>query len=232
MRFSKLTATLLALSCTSLLLTGCEAEQTEKDMLAEAQYCLDDAQSESEADTCMTKISGLNSERANELRCAAGFYQVASPANLSQALNTMNESGGSSAGVLGVLAFDTRERANTTFEYCQDSGSEGLQLLGAMAKTATILNEYGGVLGSGGDPEAQLAAILQQLSTVPDGQVAEDVGSTIQAVYTASCALTVSNEDMCGSIDEALAQDGTIDINDPADAETIGQLLLEHWNEN
>ncbi|XGC80218.1 hypothetical protein ACES2L_12880 [Bdellovibrio bacteriovorus] len=231
MRFSKLTATLLALSCTSLLLTGCEAEQTEKDMLAEAQYCLDDAQSETEADTCMTKISGLNSERANELRCAAGFYQVASPENLSQALNSMNESGGSTAGVLGVLAFSSRDRVNATFNYCNASGSEGLQLLGAMAKTATILNDLGAVLGSG-SPEDQIAAILDDLVNNPDGAVASDIGETIQAVYTASCAVTVSNEDMCGSINEALAANPGVDINDPAQASAIGQALLEQWNQN
>lgn len=227
MRFSKLTATLLTLSLTSPLLTGCEAEQTEKDLLAEAQYCLDDAQSETQADACMTKISGLNSERANELKCSAGFYTVASPENLSEALNSMSDSGGSTTSVLGVLAFSDKARATATFNYCNDSGSDGLKLLGAMAKTATILSDLG--LGSG-DPEAQISAALAALSG-NGGATATEIGETIQAVYSASCEIGMANEDMCGSISDALAANPSVDISDPAQASAIGQLLIDQWNQ-
>ncbi|MEN0058295.1 MAG: hypothetical protein AAGB31_05635, partial [Bdellovibrio sp.] len=107
----------------SSLLIGCEGEQTEKDMIAEAQFCLDDATDAAAADVCMTKIEGLTSSQAYTLRCAAGFIaaEVTSPEKLSRALNAISDNQGTSV-LLSTLAFPTKALAEKTFNSCNLSG--------------------------------------------------------------------------------------------------------------
>lgn len=235
MHLNKSMAALLALSLTALL-TGCEAEQTEKDMIAEAQFCLDKAQDSSSANSCMSKIQGLTSPQAYTLRCAAGFISsgVTSPQNLSQALNALKD-GGSTAGILGAISFDSQALADQTFTNCALTKNEGLMLIGAMAKTATVL----GSLASGsGSMEAQIQTVINNILTdlnsgSPSQQTINDVvkiGGTIQSVYQTTCANGVGAiEDVCDSINGAIASvPGGVDVVN-ATPEEIGQALLDYW---
>lgn len=241
MRLGTKTAAILTISLVALL-TGCNPEQTEKDTLAEAQFCLDKATDAAAVDACMSKIEGITSEEAYALRCAGGFIAsgITQPENLSIALNSMKQNG-STASVLGVLAFSSVAAADATFSDCNQSGNNGLALLAAMTKTATALNalidpNLGGTIEQnfqatitnlvadlqGGDQAAKDAALAE----------ATKIGGTIQTVYQASCGGTVAvNTEMCGSIDGAIAASGgAVDINSlPAD---IGAALLQYWQTN
>lgn len=119
----------------SFLLMACEPAQSEKDMIAEAQFCLDEATDGPSADACLSKISALDSAEANTLRCAGGFItaQIASPENLSRALNAISDGDGT-AVLLSALSFPNVTLVNETVASCNKSGQNGLKLLGAMAK--------------------------------------------------------------------------------------------------
>lgn len=233
--FNKSTAVILTLGL-STLLTGC-GEQTEKDMLAEAQFCLDKATDASTADACMTKIEGLTSKQSYSLRCAAGFIasQITQPATLSTALNSMKENA-STASVLGVLAFDSPTLADTTFTNCSLSGNSGLQLIAAMAKTATVISQLAS--GSGSIESQMQTAITNIITNLQSGDPtlqaqavanAAAIGSTIQTVYQTTCSITVTvNTEMCASINGAIAAAPGVDITN-GNSSDIGAALLDYW---
>ncbi|WP_374075043.1 hypothetical protein [Bdellovibrio bacteriovorus] len=240
MQFNKTTATILAMSLTALL-TGCEAEQTEKDMLAEAQFCLDEATDATSANACMSKIEGLNSEQAYTLRCAAGFIgaEVTSPANLSNALNAINGDSGA-AGMLSALSFPSLSEAEATFNNCNQSGSSGLQLIGAMAKSATVLASSSFASCASNPADCNVSEITNSIQDLITGLNASDpdaeatvttIVSSIQTVYTSTCSAGASsNDEICGQINSAVATSGfDITTTDPAQLVAIGKELLQNW---
>lgn len=245
MQFNKSTALVFALSL-SALLTGCEAEQTEKDMIAEAQFCLDDARDATSANACMSKISGLTSPQAYSLRCAAGFIaaEVTSPEKLSTALNAIGKGDGTTA-LLGTLNFGDLTLASNTASSCALSGQTGLSLLGAMAKSATALSNAALDLGScsGGIQTCDATAIqgaitdlLTDLSGTPTAETiatVEAVGSSIQTVYQSTCGgNAAANEDICNSISSAIQNPPpgvpAIDLS-TSSSEDIGHALIAWW---
>lgn len=241
----KTAAIVLALGMGALL-TGCEAEQTEKDMIAEAQFCLDDATDSTSADACLAKISGLNSAQANSLRCAGGFIaaQVTSPSNLSNALNAISDGDGASA-LLTSLSFPTVTLANNTFNYCNQSSQTGLKLIGAMAKSATVLAEAAKSMGlsscsvitecSTAELEAGLQNLIDDVGTDPTAdETVLAVVTSIQTVYTSTCTGgTTVNADICGQINTAISQSGQdILTTDQTALLEIGKELLSQWKNN
>ena len=244
---NKTAAVILSLSMGALL-AGCESAQSEKDMIAEAQFCLDEATDATGADACLSKISGLDSAQANTLRCAGGFIaaQVTSPRNLSNALNAISNGDGASA-LLTSLSFPNVTLANNTFNYCNKSSQTGLKLIGAMAKSATVLAEAAKSLGLSSCSvitecsPAELEAGLQQLADdVQNGGVpASDVAvlavvSTIQTVYNTTCTgNSTANGDICGQITDAISTSGKdITTTDEAELLAIGKELLLQWKNN
>ncbi|WII72873.1 hypothetical protein QJS83_03185 [Bdellovibrio sp. 22V] len=244
MKSNRTAALILSLTLAALL-TGCEAEQTEKDMLAEAQFCLDKARDKASADACMSKIAGLSGPHASTLRCAAGFIgaEVTDPANLSTALNAIQDGQGAAA-LLSSLSFPSVSEANATFESCNQSGQAGLALIGAMMKSATVLANAAGSLASCSSPEscdtAQITETITDLiANLTAGGAAQDeaeatvvaIAESIQTVYTTTCGGTSSvNTDICGQIDTAIAQSGVDIVNaDPTQLLALGKDLLEEW---
>lgn len=243
----KMPATLLTVVLGAALLSGCQAEQTEKDMLAEAQFCLDKATDQTSSDACMSKISGLTSPQAYTLRCAAGFIgaEITSPANLSTALNAIGDGAGTTS-MLSALSFPSTTAAINTFNDCNQSGQSGLKLIGAMAKSATVLANAAGSLASCADItscdpqqlESTMADLLANLTAGGDSQAqAEEVitaiVSSIQTVHASTCGGSAdTNTDICGQINAAVAESGMdIATSDPAEILAIGRELLSQWQQ-
>ncbi|MGZ3770207.1 MAG: hypothetical protein ACXVCP_17430 [Bdellovibrio sp.] len=234
MGFNKNAVTILALSLTAIL-SGC-AQQSEKDMLAEAQFCLDKATNASSVNTCMAKIDGLTSEQSYSLRCAGGFVSagITSPANLATAMNSMKQNA-STASVLGVLAFDNQTLMDSTFDNCSKSGDAGLKLVAAMSKTATVIYQ---LTNASGTIEQQMTnAITSIITNLTSNNAAAQaaavasatqIGGAIQTVYQASCSLNSVNTQMCGSISGALAAAPSINIS-TSSPQDIGAALLNYW---
>ncbi len=241
MKTNNISALLLCLGLVSTL-TACEME-SEKDMIADAQFCLDEATNAASAQACMSKISGINSAQANTLRCATGFISagITQPAKLSEALNALSENG-STATVLGVLSFEDLTGtygANKTFEYCNQSNSAGLSLLGAMSKSASVLYNLSRGSSANGLENQLIEAMTNILDDIQNGTNQEKleaianaaaIGGSIVTVYNTTCGSNMSSmADICNSIDSAISQaPGNIDIAN-ATEEDIGKALLEYW---
>lgn len=238
---NKAAALIMTLSLGALL-TGCEAEQTEKDMIAEAQFCLDDARDAASADSCLSKISGLTSPQAYTLRCAGGFIaaEITSPEKLSTALNAISDGGGATT-LLSSLSFPTTQLADTTFNSCNLSNQNGLKLIGAMAKSATVLASMATSLSSctsitdcsAAEIESTIDDLIAGVTGAdPDAEAAViAIVSSVQTVYASTCGGTNNaNSDICGQITSAVAQSNfDITTTDPAELLAIGQELLGNW---
>lgn len=245
---SKFTAVIAGLSCVALL-AGCEGAQSEKDMIMEAQYCLDKATS-STADSCLASISSLTSQNAYAIRCAAGFLKsgVTSAENLAEAFTAIQDNG-NTATMLSILNFEgSTDLANWTADQCTQSGSSGLALMGAMAKSATALASSSSQFNScsGGITnctEGEITDLITDIETALSGPAGADydkaietvtsVVNSVQAVYSISCGTSGANKDICGPIDTALTNAGIsssqlTSLTD-AEIEELGKRLLEQW---
>lgn len=235
-------------------LMACEAEQTEKDIVAEAQFCLNKARGPAAVDSCVAPLAGLTSFYAYELKCAAGFVKadVTSPENLSKALTAISDSSSSPTVMLAALAFPSEADIFTTFSHCNNSGRPGLKLIAAMSKSATTLNTLAGASG-GTDCEGDLTCMgTKILDTMDDIRkaLAPELGETspldptaalekvetivesIQTVYQSTCTGTFNaNADICNQINSAASQAGVPDFmtSDPDEIRDLGLKLLEQW---
>ncbi len=251
---SKFTALVAGLGVMALL-SGCEPAQSENDMVLEAQYCLDSANS-SNVDSCLSGISAVKTKNAYGIRCAAGFVKsgVTSAANMSEAMNAIKNNGGTST-MLSILNFSgSTSLANWTADQCSQSGSSGLALLGAMAKSATALasaiNDFPSCSNTGGTITCDQTQMNDLLADMEDalkngsaGQATYDtaietvtsVVESVQAVYAVSCGTVNANKDICGPIDTALANasltaDDLASL-DSAQIKELGTKLLAQWQQ-
>lgn len=239
--FSKKIATMI-LGLSAALLTGCEAEQTEKDMIAEAQFCMDKATDAVSAKACVDKIAGLTSPQSYTLRCAAGFIaaDVTDAANLSKALQALSSNGSGATTMLTVLNFkNDKDLADETAKACNKSGQKGLALIGALAKSSTALayaTDKLGFASCGADMAAcqnSIEQAIDQILLTPTAGAAPEtliaVGESIQSVYTATCGGTsVANTSICDDINQAAINANIPDIAG-ADIDVLAQALLAQW---
>lgn len=237
MKYSSTLTPLLAIGLLSFL-GACAAPQSEKDMMLEAQFCMDTANS-SEIDGCLSKISHLKTEAASALRCAGGFIkaELTSPENLGEAINALMDDGGGAVTMLGALKMSTDAEAEQTFKECNASGSSSYMLLGAMSRSSTKLAT---VLSSNASSDCTTLACsvdevkkgLEELlnpATMDQTEVTaaiNTIGETISVVYEVSCTGKKANTDICGMIDEALGPDAAAIV---ADAGQLGDKLLTYW---
>ncbi|WP_413586470.1 hypothetical protein [Bdellovibrio sp. HCB274] len=250
----KVTALVAGLSCAALL-AGCEGAQSEKDMIMEAQYCLDKANSGT-ADSCISGIASLTSENAYAIRCAAGFLKsgVTTPENLAEAFTAIQDNG-NTATMLSILNFDgDTTLADWTTEQCTKSGSAGLALMGSMAKSATALasaaSDFGSCTLNGSTYTCDEAAMSDLIADIETALLAGDLNSptpefqqafdtveaviqSVQSVYSISCGTAGSNSDICSPINKALDQAGMTPAQlaslTDADIKTLGEKLLAQW---
>lgn len=234
----KITTALVSLGLGTALLSGC-GQQTEADLIAEAQLCLDKATA-STAQNCASKIKSLTSQQAYIIRCSADFIEVGfdSPSKLVDALNAMTSSTSGATSLLAALAFTSHptngstiasasQNADQTFTYCQQSGQKGLSMIAMLAKTATQVAGLGGISLASQPTAGQIQTAITAL--VSSGTADTTVGGAVQAVYSSTCATgSVANQDMCDALASA-ATSASIDITTATPAQ-IGSAVLAWWN--
>ena len=129
-------------------LTACETP--DDDSIAQAQACLDGASAPSSANVCLAKISGLNSPRANRVRCGIYFVQGGiNNAKLVTAYQATKNAGSASetAEMMRNLVLSNTENANIKTDLktaCTNSGMAGLKRLGDLIYAATEIATLGG----------------------------------------------------------------------------------------
>lgn len=121
-------------------------KETDVDKVADAQDCLNKADS-STALSCMDKVTGMETESAYLIRCAAYFkdQSFGDPTVIAKVSQSMEGSGDNSVNALmSVLAFKKYTDATTNLDFCQKamtacqaSGSKGMVILASLSRIAT-----------------------------------------------------------------------------------------------
>jgi len=175
-----------------LILVACGGA-TDADKIAEAQNCLDVALA-SEAEACVSKVDGIESEGAYLIRCAGKFVKEGfnDPDKLAGAMSSIaGDTGASgSTAMMAALAFTAESTtalnstsAQVALTYCTRANSKGLVLLSGLAQSATVLADLGADTNLTG-PELQ--TLMGTLQGNPAAQAA--VGTAVAAIYSSSCS--------------------------------------------
>lgn len=133
---------------TSTFLFGC-GSATDVDKIGDAQQCLNSATATT-AMACTSKVDGLSSAGAYNIRCAAAFVRegFANPTKYTNAFSNLNNGQGTSS-FMGLVSFSSTgnistdaANANTTFSDCYSAGAKGKTLISAFGYFSTALLKF------------------------------------------------------------------------------------------
>ena len=128
-----------SLALAALFVVSCE--KSDDDAIATAQLCLDKANTSSDATACLTKISGIDSARANRVRCGIHFLEGGlNKERFKQAYIALKNVGSSDSQTLTMmkyLALSPSSLKDALKAACAKSGMAGMARLGDMAFAAT-----------------------------------------------------------------------------------------------
>jgi len=197
-----------------LTITGC-GKATDIDKIADAQSCLDSALP-AEADACVEKVEGLDSQGAYLIRCVGKFIKEGfnDPSKIATALAAKDAGGNGADGSLAMiaaLAFKSEATsalnsasAQNAFNYCTTADSKGLIMLSGLTQTATVLGDLGGA-----DLSNLSGTDLQNLMsdpTITGNPVAQAaVGNAVVAIYSSNCGTgQAATGNFCEQFDSAV----------------------------
>lgn len=197
-----------------VLLTSCGGPK-DIDKIADAQNCLDQATA-AEADQCVSKVEGLESEAAYLIRCTGKFVKEGfnDSTKLASALSSIsggNTGASGSTAMMAALAFKAESTpalnsssAQEAFNFCTKSNSKGLILLSGLTQSSTVVAVLGGQ-----DPTTltgpQLQTLMGTLQSDPVAQAA--VGTAVATIYTATCTnSSTTTGNYCEQFDSAIAK--------------------------
>lgn len=213
---------LFTFALTVLVIMGCEEKDDDK--VNQAQKCLNDARLPSDAAGCKALIEGIQSEKANQVRCALVVLENGVTQQIIidafKALDTGSEDpvveiatkiglGDLSDPADGIINNDEILIAQTIKDVCYQTTSIGMKtvaqliLFGTQAKSLATVDFN--------DP----SDIANNICTMP----AADAGTFANDVFDLYCVPTFSNEKICKTLQDAGA--GT------SDATTVGESLMD-----
>lgn len=226
----KTTLAVALISVSLLGLTACQ--ESEQDVIKDAQYCMDDARTSSQAQACISKLEGIETPAAYVIRCAGEFISqgFTSPSRLVDVIDALKADGGT-AGLLGFMSFTDLTSANRAFTSCTKSNQKGMNLLAALMRTATTITSTDSSIIAGLTANPPVYPTEQQVKDAIDNVLTagneEVIGETIKTVYQVSCGSgSPANADVCNQINDAAASYGGISSASAAD---IGAYLLNEW---
>lgn len=133
----------------ALILTSC-GSQKEVDNIGEAQQCLNEATA-STAMACTSKVDGLTSAGAYNIRCAAAFVRegFTNPSKYTTAFDSLKNSGSGTASFMGLVSFSSTgniqtdaTNASTTFTDCYNASAKGKALISSFGYITTALMKF------------------------------------------------------------------------------------------
>ena len=212
----------LILSATALLtamaFTSCSKE-SELDTIKDAQMCLNDATT-STAQSCVSKLSGINTPQANQLKCSAYFIEegYGTPTKLLDAIEAAESNTGSSSSVnmISELAFADANNAAEAFDVCNASGIPVYSQLSSLVQISTLAKGF----NSNASTPADFEAAIVQISSPVLGQL---VNTTYQSSCNGSATSGEALSEYCTELGAVLAG---------ADADDIGDCLKEKLTGN
>lgn len=196
------------------LIIGCGAKDADK--IGDAQICLDKATTASQADTCMSKVDGIETSSAYGIRCSAKFIAegFGSPSRIVDVFSSL-DGGGDVNDLMSLITFtakgsitaDTTSAADT-FQYCYNSGGKGSTLLVSFSNIAMSL--YNFIATIGGAPGS--------CASTPSGSPSKyDFANCLSATVT-QCIATPGSA-FCTSFD---------DINDTTASASAGAQSVQN----
>lgn len=176
----------LILSATALLtamaFTSCSKE-SELDTIKDAQMCLNDATTAT-AQSCVSKLSGINTPQANQLKCAAYFIEegYGTPTKLIDAIEAAETSNGNtgSMNMISQLSFQDSNNASEAFDVCSVSGISVYSQLSSLVQISTLAKSLGS-LPDGASADDYKDAIIND---VPPAAL----GALVNSTYASSCS--------------------------------------------
>lgn len=197
------------------------------DKVGDAQACLNSATSAT-ASSCMSKVDGLETTAAYNIRCAAMFIQegFTSPTKFTNALNSLNGTTGTSS-FMGLITFSSQgtiasddANAATAFDYCYKSGGKGATLISAFGYMATSLYKAmsctpttptatgydlagTGCLGDTTPITGKVSQFVIKIGTGDSSALSflDSLGAVVLATKNVSCSSTTStNEQLCTTL--------------------------------
>jgi hypothetical protein len=190
---------------TSTLLFGC-GSATDVDKIGDAQQCLNSATATT-AMSCTTKVEGLSSTGAYNIRCAAAFVRegFANPTKYTTAFSNLNNGQGT-ANFMGLVSFSSTgviatdaSNANTTFNDCYKAAAKGKTLISAFGYFSTALLNY--FAGTGVSSCQSPVSGSYNLN-----KCLEDVGTAAQSNLTIAAYLTqIASTDPAVTLDSSAA---------------------------
>ena len=208
---------LLNLALATSFLVGCEKDEDDK--ISQAQECLDKAKVAADAAGCESLIDGINSEKANRIRCSLAILASGTTQDeILQAFQAMDSASSrdpvievSTVMGLGDIlpagtpngAVDSAEEtlAEEIKDICYTSESRGLRTMSQLIVFGTKAQVVADIAGDPEDPEA----IKDNINSMPDA----DAGEFANDVYDLYCNPTPSNEDICSTLAAAGAGTGS-----------------------
>jgi len=202
------TKTTMLLSATALMavmtLTSC-TEESELDTIKDAQMCLNTA-TQATAQSCVSKLSGIATEQASQLKCAAYFIEegFGSPTRLLDAIEAADGSGGT-VGMISQLKFTSSAKSTAAFGVCNGSGIAIYSQLSSLVQISTLAN----TLGASATTPAEFATAINAMPALVLGEV-------VLATYASSCSSQSGNgealESFCGELSGAVAEATPTDV--------------------
>ncbi|AZZ35546.1 hypothetical protein CIK05_01595 [Bdellovibrio sp. qaytius] len=198
-----MTKTSMILSATALtaimMLASC-AKESDLDTIKDAQMCLNKATTAT-AQACVSKLSAMTSDQANQLKCAAYFIQegFGSPTTLLNAISTANTGNSSSTvNIISQLSFSSQTNSDAAYSVCNSSGIAVYSQLSSLVQISTLVKTASATATTGSD-----------YATVINALPAATLGALVQTTYTSSCSSSSGSgealQEYCGQLGEALA---------------------------
>jgi hypothetical protein len=225
----------------ALLFLSAACSASERDLLGEAQICLDQAQPQT-AQSCIDPIRSVHTREAEVLKCGAGFITEGfkDGTRILKAYRQMADPKQGTLSFFGTMTFSSHpnSHSNRSFArevdmHCQASGQPVYNMLSAISLAATTLSAAGGVDWSLQEPptrEEVLGAINTLRATKGSPQTVEavrEVGSALVRMFEKSCLQTKLRPTvLCRQIDAALRIAGG-----NKDTETTADRLLDIWSQ-
>lgn len=198
-----------------LCLVCASCENDESDKLAQAQNCLDNVPSSNPtaANSCMSYVSGLDSEQANIIKCSIKFLAGGLTTDkISDAYKQLNDDSvtDKEAFYISMLALSPASLASEAADYCERSGVKGLIYLANLSVVGSVLMEEIGVTGIPDATDVQNA--LTACQSAPGTCDDTAIGTAVLVVADSYCAGSSADAGICSQINEAVLAAGT----DPA----------------
>lgn len=230
---------ILILTLTSF--AACKQGAKDADKILDAQNCLNGA-SPGQADDCVAKVDGIESEAAYLIRCVGEFVDegYGNSSKIATAIDNLKNQGEGSAGstaMIASLAFTAvagDEAANAAnakkaFGYCTTAKSKGLIFLSGLAQTSTVLASLSGSIDLSNPASltgANLQAAMTALAGNPEAQAA--VGTAIVSIYETNCVNGTTTGSFCEQFSSVVSNvnGGT---SNPAG---IGQQIMTCYTNN